>query len=175
MIRAYLGKFALIAIVVGLLGAAWALKGVQFGQDLAGGAEIRYRISSRFTEWYRKLKTWQDELNNKPDRVKEKQARVKKLEELIKIATGAERARLEREKVDLDNSLNREWIEEQINEQKEIQKQFAKGAEIIRRRLNPADITGLEVRTMGTSQLLIRVPYQQKPDETEEEAEKRFK
>jgi len=174
MIRAYLGKYALIAIVVGLLGAAWALKGVQFGQDLAGGAEIRYRISSRFSEWYRKLKTWKNELVTKPARVEEKKARVAKLGELIKTATGDERARLEREKLTLENSLNAEWLDEQIAQQKEIQDQFGKGAEIIRDRLDKPGIGGIEVRTIGSSQILIRIPYQQQPDETKDEAEARF-
>jgi SecD/SecF fusion protein len=173
MIRAYLGKFALIAIVVGLLGTAWALKGVQFGQDLAGGAEIRYKISSRFTEWYMKLRTWKDELNN-PARVEEKKARVAKLEGLIKTATGAERARLEREKLDLGNSLDEDWVSKRLKEQKDTQEQFAQGAEIIRRRVDASGIGGIEVRTIGSSQILIRLPYQQRPDETEAEAEKRF-
>ncbi len=174
MIRAYLGKFALIAIVVGLLGTAWALKGVQFGQDLAGGAEIRYRISSRFTHWYMKLSTWEDELNN-PARVAEKEERVKKLGGLVKTATGAERDRLERERLDIKNSLDRDWVTARLKEQQETQEQFAQGAEIIRRRVDGSGIGGIEVRTIGSSQILIRLPYQQRPDETADEAEDRFR
>jgi len=173
MIRAYLGKYALIIVVAGLLGAAWALKGVQFGQDLAGGAEIRYKISSRFSRWYMKLRTWKDELNN-PARKKEKEERIAKLTGLIETASGTEQARLEREKLTLENSLKAEWLDEQIAEQKQIREQFAKGAEIIRDRLDKPGIGGIEVRTIGASQILIRIPYQQQPDETEDEAEARF-
>ncbi len=175
MIRAYLGRFSLVIIVVGLLGLAWALKGVGFGRDLAGGAELRYGVSARMSQHYNYLLQVREDHNDEAKR-KAKQARVGELTRLIEAATDdTESDRLKNEKRRFEFELDPELFNKEIAEVREHHDKIVEGAEIIRSRIAPAGVKDIEVRTIGRSELFIGIPYQQRADETPEEAEKRFK
>ena len=115
MIRQYLGKFIFVALVVGILGLAWGLKGTQFGQDLAGGAELRYRVTQRVTQRYDKLRRHLSDLND-PAKVQAKGDRVAEIKRLLGTATGDRREKLENEKVEIEFSLNRKRILEELKD-----------------------------------------------------------
>ena len=115
MIRQYLGRFALVAFVVGLLGLAWGLKGTQFGQDLAGGAELRYGVSQRVTELYDRMLRYLAERSD-PANVKAKRERIAEIEEELKTATGDERVKLENKKADLEFQLDEMAVREQLED-----------------------------------------------------------
>ncbi|MHC4504110.1 MAG: protein translocase subunit SecD [Planctomycetota bacterium] len=177
MIRAYLGRFSLVIIVAGLLGLAWALKGVGYGRDLAGGAELRYGVSARMSQHFNYLLQVRDDYNDEAKR-KVKRSRVEELTRLIEAATDdddAETDRLKNEKKRLEFELDPERFNKEIEEVREHHDKIVEGAEIIRIRIAPAGVKDIEVRTIGRSELFIGIPYQQRAGETREEAERRFK
>ena len=173
MLRAYMGKFSFVAIVVTLFAVAWALEGVEFGQDLAGGAELRYGVTARMSERFAKLKQWQLELSD-PAKREEKERRVREIDEDLKTATGNERGDLKREKDQLEFALNPEELNDAIQRIRERQRELAKGAEVVRRRLDRVGTKNVEVRTIGTDELLIRIPFARDPGQSEEEARAAF-
>jgi SecD/SecF fusion protein len=176
MIRQYLGKFIFTALVVGLLGLAWGLKGTQFGQDLAGGAELRYGVTQRVSQQYDRLLRHLSELRD-PARKKEKSDRVAAIDELLDLRTtaGDRRVKLENEKANLELQLDESAIRERLNEVDEQRKRVGLGAEIVRDRVDKSGTKDIEVRTVGASRLLIRIPFQKETGETDAEAEKRFR
>jgi len=175
MIRGYLGRFSLVIIVAGLLGLAWALKGVGFGRDLAGGAELRYGVSARMSRHYNYLLQVREDYNDEAKR-KAKQARIEELTRLVEAATDdTESDRLKNEKRRLEFELDPERFNKEIAEVREHHDKIIEGAEIIRRRIAPAGVKDIEVRTIGRSELFVGIPYRQRAGETPEEAEKRFK
>jgi len=172
--RSYLGKFAFISVVVGLFALAWGLKGTELGQDLAGGAELRYGVTKRLTELYQKYLQWRSELGD-PEREAEKKRRIAEIDRALESATGAEKDRLRHEKADLEFALDPVRLAQAIDELERQQESVAQGAEIVRRRLDPTTTADIEVRTVGSSQILIRIPYQRRAGESEAQAEARFK
>jgi SecD/SecF fusion protein len=171
--KAYLGRFAFIIIVVGLLGLAWGLKGTRLGQDLAGGAELRYGVTRRITRVLTQYQLWLAELDD-AERVARKKARVADIDRLLEKAEGADADRLKREKSDLELALDRTKLREAINELKRQEKAVGAGADIIRRRLDGSGMANIEVRTLGTSRILIRLPYERREGESEDAATERF-
>lgn len=172
--RTYLGRFTFIFVVCGLFALAWGLKGTELGQDLAGGAELRYGVTKRLTELYQKYLQWKGELSD-PEREAEKRRRLAEIERELETATDAQKDRLRHEKAELELALDPVKLAQVIEDLERQQESVAQGAEIVRRRLDPTTTADIEVRTVGSSQILIRIPYQRRAGESEAEAESRFK
>jgi SecD/SecF fusion protein len=172
-VRAYWGRLAFIVISVGLLGLAWGLKGTELGQDLAGGAELRYGVTRRIVDRLRTLQMLRQEINDET-KVAAKQARMEEIDRLLVGSSGAQADRLKYERSELELALDKDRLNEAIAELKRQEQAVGAGAEIIRQRLNGTSMEDVEVRTLGTSRLMIRLPYGKQAGETEEQATARF-
>lgn len=157
--RQYLGKLIFILAVLGLFGLAWALKGIQFGRDLAGGAELRYGITKRVTERYHLYRRYQDDRRD-PEKVRELEDRLAGLKERRQKEENEEEIeRIDRQIREVEFRLDPEKIEKAMAELKRLQAEVGRGADIVRRRLDEASMQDIEVRTIGESRLLIVVPF----------------
>ncbi|MBN1808730.1 MAG: protein translocase subunit SecD [Planctomycetes bacterium] len=163
MKKRFLKRVIVALIVVGAGAAAYISKGMPLGIDLAGGAELLYRLDDQELKQEQDLYTgYLSDLGNK-EKVAALQAELKDKKARLDTATDPlEKSILQRDIDNISLRLNKTAIELVL---KNIDEQLGGkttqvAADIIRQRINPAGTMDVVVTRMEPNRVRIQIPYQ---------------